>query len=121
MSKNARQIRKRDPKVLNKEQFAELMQFPKAWLAWGMYNDELFKIQLADCEPRSEDAPEHYRYGAFRWWLGRTLTNEELTKYVALTFLDPDQAMAGSARRDLASSKALSPELRALISLSVPV
>lgn len=120
MSK-ARQLRKRDARALNKEQFAELMQFPKAWFAWGMYRDELFKIQLADYEPRSEDASEHFRYGAFRWWLSRTLTDEEVSKYVALTFLDPDQAMAESARRDLASSKALSPELQRLISLRVPL
>ena len=121
MSKRAPQRHEQDARALSKEQFAALMRFPKAWLAWEMYTDEVFRTQRDDYTPGSEAAPEHYRYGAFRWLLSRPLTDEVIRKYVALTFLDPDQAMAESARRDLASAKTLSPDLEALLTLRVPV
>ncbi|ALG68212.1 hypothetical protein [Beggiatoa leptomitoformis] len=85
----------------DKAYFVKMMRFPNEWVTWGMYPNELFKIQLIDYEPGSESASEHYRYGAFQWWLHQKLTLDTIRKYVDLTHLDPDPLMGESARRDL--------------------
>ncbi|MDH5669969.1 MAG: hypothetical protein OEY86_18360 [Nitrospira sp.] len=89
------------PKRASRHQFAKLLKFPVQWLEWGMYPHKLYQIQIKEYEPGSEDASEHYRYGAFRWWLAKPLSDSQLAKYVVLTFLEPDQLMAGAARKDL--------------------
>ncbi len=66
-----------------------------------MYSQKLYQAQRKDYEPGSEAASEHYRYGAFRWWLEKSLSDSQLAKYVVLTFLDSDQVMASAARKDL--------------------
>lgn len=94
-----------------KARFTALMKFHSAWTTWEMYPDELLEIQKSDYTPGSESSPEHYRYGAFRWWLARKLTVEQMAKYLALTFLDNDQTMAQCARQDLILAHEVPPPL----------
>ena len=86
---------------VSKECFVSMMCFPNEWIKWSMYPDELFEIQLMYYEPGTEASPEHYRYGAFQWWLHQRLTSDIIQKYFDLTYLDPDQPMGESARNDL--------------------
>ncbi len=85
-----------------KIQFVNKLNFPDEWLKWGMYPDDLFRIQLQDYEPGTESSSEHYRYGAFQWWLHQPLTTEIINQYIDLTYLDPDEGMGEAARNDLA-------------------
>lgn len=102
---------------MTKQELTRLLHFPIAWLNWDMYPHELFEIQRADYYPGAEQASEHYRYGAFRWWLMQSFTGEQAAKLLALTFLDPDQAMANSARADLLASLRLPSGLQELARL----
>ena len=101
MTQRRRQSLRAVPRRFSKQRFVDLMRYPQAWLSWGMYPDALFQLQVSNYEPGSEAAPEHYRYGAFRWWVSRSLSEKHIAKYVALTFLDSDQVMANAARSDL--------------------
>lgn len=105
--------------TLDKSRFLRLMEFPTAWNRWRMYPSSLFRIQLADYEPGGEQAAEHFRYGAFTWWLTRRVSKAELHKLIALTWLDPDQHMAQNARDDLLRATMVRGELRVLLKLRI--
>ena len=84
-----------------KEHFLKMMRFPNKWSEWDMYPDELYIIQVTDYEPGTEEGSEHYRYGAFQWWLRQELKLDIIQKYFKLTELDPDKLMGEEARNDL--------------------
>ena len=101
--------------TLNKEQFLELMEFPKEWLLWGMYPDELFQGQVAIYRPGDEAGSEHDRNGAFHWWLRRPPSKIELMRLVALSFLDSDEGMANDVRRYVLMAKNCAHDVRTAI------
>ncbi len=80
------------------------MGFPKEWLEWDMYPDEFFQGQLGVYEPGEKD-DEHYRYGAFHYWLKRNPTKETLLKLAKLSWLDSDQIMAADARKYISKAE----------------
>lgn len=106
-------------KQFSKEEFARLMDYPREWLDWDMLADEVFSGQVSEYTPGSERASEHYRNGAFHWWLKKKIpTKEQLKKLVELTFLDPDPLMGEDVRTHIAKSKNCDDEIRALLSRS---
>jgi len=84
---------------MNKSEFLSLMKFPSEWQEWGLYPDDLFQGQAALYKPGDESASEHDRNGAFHWWLKKEPSLDVLEKLLRLTWLDPDQIMAGDARK----------------------
>lgn len=80
--------------LINKAQFLNLMKFPDEWTSLDMYPDDLALIQISDYEPGSEDASEHFRNGAFHWWLkvGKP-SRRQLEKLILLVSVDPDPLM----------------------------
>jgi hypothetical protein len=94
-----------------KAEFLKLMNFPKEWLEWEMYPDELFEFQISAYEPGNERGSEHDRYGAFHWWIRRDPPEEAINKLFKLTFLDPKQLMAEDARKYLRKCSKYKPEL----------
>lgn len=111
----------RGRRKVSRESFAASMRYPRAWIEWGMYPDALYRVQALEYVPGQEEASEHFRYGAFGWWVARKMTRVQLRKYLALTWLDPDQLMANNARRHLLSGHSLDPEFRRLLLLKVPL
>lgn len=99
------------PQAFTKEEFLKLMRFPQEWLAWGMYPDQLFEIQVAGYEPGNERGSEHDRYGAVHWWIHQDPSADELIKLFRLMLLDPDQVMAEDARKHLRSCRNYNPIL----------
>ncbi len=89
--------------MMTKEAFLSLMQFPKEWLALGMYRDELFMIQSKSYVKGNEESSEHFRFGAFLWWVSIKPSKKELAHLIRLSFLDTDDLMAADARRYLRS------------------
>ena len=89
---------------MKKNEFLASMGFPKEWMEYGMYPDELFNSQLHLYQPGDEEGSEHYRNGAFHWWLKRKLTTEQLSNLVKLTFLDPDTLMGNDVRNYIHST-----------------
>lgn len=100
---------------ISHEEIKQLMHYPKEWIQWGMLTDELLKGQAAEYEPGDEQAAEHYRNGAFHWWLKRNPTKEQLKKLIALTFLDPDLMMAEDVRGYIAKANNCDDEIRELL------
>jgi hypothetical protein len=45
--------------AITKEQFLKVMKFPKEWVEWGMWTDELSDIYVTTYEPEHEGATEH--------------------------------------------------------------
>lgn len=78
--------------------FLKLMQFPSEWLTLDMYPMVLFSEQMRIYEKGDEEGSEHYRYGAFHWWLKNHPTAIQLSNLLQLTYLDKDELMAGDAR-----------------------
>ena len=84
---------------MKKEEFMLLMHFPNEWSELLMYPDELFYEQLKEYEIEKDDeGSEHYRNGAFHWWLRANPEKSILIKLTHLTFLDLEQLMADDVR-----------------------
>jgi len=98
---------------MTKRDFLKLMRFPAEWDSWGMYPDDLLALQIAAYNPGHEAAPEHYRNGAFHWWLRKDPDTEVLGKLVDLSYLDPDPLMGKDVRRYVERSKHFSAEVAA--------
>ncbi len=75
---------------MNIGEFLKLMNFPKQWVELNMYPEILSKIQIAGYKPGQEEASEHYRNGAFHWWLRQEPTESVLMKLMLLASIDPD-------------------------------
>lgn len=102
---------------MTKRKFTKLMKFPREWMMWGFYPDELFDLHLKQYQPGHENASEHYRFGAFHWWLHKKPSKEQLLKLVVLTWLDPEKNMAGDARNHIAKSDNCDKEVRKAASI----
>jgi hypothetical protein len=76
---------------MEKSDFLNLMKFPEEW--YFMYPDELYNIQLEHYSPGDEQAPEHYRFGAFIWWLRKNPNSDDLAKIKALAEREEDQGV----------------------------
>ena len=77
------------------ERFLKKMNYPSEWISWGMYPEELALIQRKGYRPGAEAASEHFRNGAFHWWLrAGNPSRVELEKLLKLASLDPDPLMA---------------------------
>lgn len=100
---------------MDEAEYLELMEFPAQWQMYGLIPPELISRMIAAYEPGMESASEHDRNGFFHWWLKRSPSKDVLIKLVELSFLDPDQLMAGDVRRYIARSEAFDEEVAALI------
>jgi uncharacterized membrane protein (UPF0182 family) len=90
---------------MNKSEFMLIMHIPQEWEKFGMYPNELFKVQIERFEPSHVEGSEHDRNGMFHWWLRQEPSKAQLLKLVALTFLDPDPLMAEDVRSHICISK----------------
>ena len=100
---------------MTKLEFVILFAYPRQWLEWDMFPDELFLQQSTPYKPGDERGSEHDRNGAFHWWLRRDPTKEQLRKLVALSRLDPDPDMAEDVRRYISKAKSCDDEIRELL------
>ncbi len=105
---------------MNKSHFIQLIGYPKEWSDWGYLPDTYIADQIKDYlsehradQPKSGDVPgsEHYRFGAFLYWLKQEPQIDQLEKLLALTYLDKDQLMANDVRRRIARARFASPEM----------
>jgi hypothetical protein len=85
---------------MTRNEFICLMQYPPEWEEWGMLTEELMDIQIGGYYPGSEKASEHFRNGAFHYWLSKNPSKEVLIKLAKLSFLDPDTLMAEWLRKE---------------------
>ena len=90
------------------------MNFPLEWDSLDMYPDELFEGQVSLYELGDERGSEHYRNGAFHWWLRRQPSKVQLENLLRLAALDPDPLMGEDVRQYIQRSVLFDAELAAL-------
>lgn len=96
------------------------MQYPPEWVAWDMLTEELLDIQIGEYYPGSERASEHYRNGAFNYWLHKDPSKDVLIKLAKLSFLDPDTLMAEWLRNEyIAKAQYADEEVKQVLSKSL--
>lgn len=100
---------------MDRQSYLDLMQFPPEWQAWGMLPIEFVDAQRAEYKAGHEDGSEHDRHGVFQWCLKQGLSVEQLVRLSRLTWLDPDQIMAGYVRECIAKQPQLNPDVAAAL------
>jgi hypothetical protein len=98
-----------------KTRLAELLEFPKEWLEWEMYPDEVFVEHRKQFLPGNESDSENERNEAFHYWLSRELTEDQLLKLVKLSQLDPDPLMAKEIQKHIEQHKNYTPKVNQLL------
>jgi hypothetical protein len=91
---------------MNKVQFASALNFPSIWLEAGLLPDELFDLQVGELlreygGSKPDGGTEHWRYGAFLYWLKKDLDFKTLDALFDAAFKDPDPSMAGNVIKEL--------------------
>lgn len=89
---------------ITKNKFTKLMNYPAQWMIWNLYPTELFKLQLEEYEIGHENSSEHYRYGAFQWWISKKPSEEIKIKLFELSQFDSDPFMAYTVGEDIFNS-----------------
>ena len=97
------------------QSYLNLMQFPPEWQDWDMLPIDFVDAQRAGYESGHEHGSEHDRHSVFRWWLKQAASAEQLAVLVRLTWLDPDQVMAGHVRDCIAKKSQLNPNVVAAL------
>jgi len=91
---------------MNKLSFAKLLNYPAIWLDMNLLTDELFEFQSHEFQKEygnriPKGGTEHWRYGAFHYWLARDIDSKVLWRLLEAASVDPNQAMAGAAIKDI--------------------
>ena len=100
------------------DEYLTLMQFPPEWQTWALLPAEFAAEQLSLYKSGNENASEHDRHGIFQWWLLRKPDAELLIKLARLSWLDPDQPMAGYVRSCIEAQPHCNAEVR--LALTTP-
>jgi hypothetical protein len=83
--------------------------YPEVWRTMRLYPDDLRAAQEADLArepPGDVGGTEHYRYGAFCFWLRNPDTPQHiLGALISAAAADPDSAMAQAALIDLVAHR----------------
>ncbi len=106
---------KKEISKFSKSKLAELLHFPKEWLEWQMYPDEMFLTHRREFQPGDEAGSENNRNRTFHYWLSSELTEEQLIKLVKLSHLDPDPLMADNVRNHIKKHKNYPPTVKKLL------
>jgi len=85
---------------MTRNEFIQLMQYPREWLEWDMLPDELIDAQIAEYQRGGEQDSLHYRNAAFHFWLRKRPGKEILLKLIKLSYLDPDPLASYAFRKD---------------------
>ena len=79
---------------MNRAEFLKLMEFPGEWELWNMIPPDWLSGAMEEYRPGQEESPEHYRNGAFHWWIRSEPSKQDLITLARLSLIDPEQIMA---------------------------
>ena len=85
---------------MTRNEFIQMMQYPREWLEWDMLPDELIDAQMAEYQLGSEHDSGRFRNAAFHFWLRKRPGKEVLLKLIKLSYLDPDPLSSYAFRKD---------------------
>ena len=106
---------KLDIPKFTKIRLAELLEFPKEWLAWEMYPDELFERHKNQFQPGNESDSDNERNEVFHYWLAKELTEDQLIQLARLSLLDPDSLMVEKVQDHIQKHKSCTPKVKELL------
>ena len=98
-----------------KNKLAEILHFPKEWLEWKMYPQEMFLEHRKLFQPGNESDSENERNETFHHWLSRELTEDQLLRLIKLSQLDPDPTMSSNVRDHINKHKNCTPKVKKLL------
>ncbi|MCU0425686.1 MAG: hypothetical protein MUF71_08695 [Candidatus Kapabacteria bacterium] len=85
----------------------QALGYSPMWREYGVLDSEILHLQYSDFTQKRDDFPtesgEHYRYAAFRHYLGKhpTLSDAELEALIVLAEQDSERSMAVAALVDV--------------------
>ena len=85
---------------MTRNEFIQMMQYPREWLEWDMLPDELIDAQMAEYQLGSEHDSGRFRNAAFHFWLRKRPGKEVLLKLIKLSYLDPDPLSSYAFRKE---------------------
>ena len=83
--------------------YKTILGFNNHWFTLGVVTEESLLSSAAEYEASGDTSAEHYRYGAFRWYLShhRHLTASDAEALYELGNADPDYSMGGAMMADI--------------------
>ena len=101
----------------------EDLGYTHKWLKYGVLDQETLDAQFAECKRGEDWNTEHYRYSMLRNWLSKKaeFTDSEVENFLELALEDDDQLMAGSAVKELFTSRGISDHQFDVIKEKLPV
>lgn len=109
---------------MNINEFAAAADFPDVWLSRGLLDGPFFQEQAAEFaleygRKKPPGGTEHWRYGAFNFWLRSDLDRTRASDLFEAALADPDPPMAGNVIKALlagpfATEQMLSDAVRAV-------
>ncbi len=83
--------------------YKTILGFSDLWLVLGVVTEENLLLSAAEYEISNDKSSEHYRYGAFRWYLRQhcPLADSEAEAPYELGNTDPNYSMGGAMMADL--------------------
>jgi hypothetical protein len=81
----------------------EKLDFSQSWIKAGLLSDDSFRMIVQSYNEAEDDAPEHYRWKAFKEFLRQNsfIPEERFWQIYELSLQDNDYAMARAMRFDL--------------------
>ena len=97
---------------LTKNKLAEILHFPKEWLEWKMYPEELFLEHRKLFQPGNESDSENERNETFHHWLSRELTEVQLLRLISYPNSTPTPPWRQTSATISINIKTAHPKLR---------
>ena len=93
----------RDHSSMSDAEIREHLKFGPRWFALGIMDEEALTLTIRNFRASDDDGDEHWRYGAFRWFLSQhpQLTPEQCEGLIELGAEDPDWTMGQSIMLDV--------------------
>ena len=88
---------------MSQKDYAAIFGFSDRWFALGIVTKESLVLSGATYESSDDKSSEHYRYGAFRWYLSqhRPLPPSVAEALYELGNADSDYSMGGAMMADI--------------------
>lgn len=88
---------------MSQKDYKTLLEFTDRWFTLGILTEEKLQQYGTTYETSADKNTEHYRYGAFRWYLNehRPLSASVAEALYALGASDPDPAMGEAIMADI--------------------
>jgi hypothetical protein len=95
---------------MNRNILLKKLNYPAEWEKYELLDEQLISIQLDEyIKEYGSETPkggtEHFRFGAFLFWLQKDINFKVLSSLLKVAMLDPDKPMAGAVIKEILAHK----------------